>query len=138
MRVPFRFWLDPSILKRSHQKMGLRGLTGLKERKHVCTTISDMDDCGLGGKVSQARHLAHPHIRFPFISLPSFAPRLADRSWLAYKGFLHCTAQHLATVWQNGQYRLQIQPSSSLIADLAQALCFGMMAQVHLGGVLDQ
>src|SRR6266851_2075469 len=138
MSVPFLFWLDPSILKRSHQKMGLRGSAGLKERKHICATISDMDGRGLGGKASQARHLAHPHIRFPFTSLPSFAPRLSYRSWLTHKGFLHRTAQHLAAVWQDGQHRLQIQPSSSLIADLAQALRFGMMAQVHLGGVLYQ
>src|SRR5258708_3647558 len=35
--------LDAPILSRSHQKVRLRGLTGLKEREHIRTPISDMD-----------------------------------------------------------------------------------------------
>ena len=136
--LPSLFWLDASILKRSHQKMGLRGSAGLKERKHIGAAISDMHNGGLGGKASQARHLAHPNIGLSFSSLSALASRFCYWGWGAYKRLLHRASQHLAAVRQDGQHRLQIQPSSSLIADLTQALGFGMMAQVHFGGVLHQ
>jgi hypothetical protein len=47
------FWLDASMLKRSHQQMGVRSLAGLEERKHIGTTISHMYDGGPGGKLSR-------------------------------------------------------------------------------------
>jgi hypothetical protein len=51
---------------------------------------------------------------------------------------LHRASQNLTVFRQDCQHRLQIQPASSLIPNLPQALHFGMMAQVHFGGVLDQ
>jgi hypothetical protein len=57
------------------------------------------------GKRAQAPHQAHPHIGFPFASVPSLASRLTSRGWRAHKGFLHRTAQHLAALWQDGQHR---------------------------------
>jgi hypothetical protein len=51
---------------------------------------------------------------------------------------LQRTAHHFAVLRQDGQDGLQRQPSSALMADLAQAGGVGMMAQVHFRGVLDQ
>jgi len=105
------------------------------ERKPIGATISDMHDRGLGGKASQARDQAHPDIGLSFSSLSSLASRFCCWGSCAYKRLLHRASQHLPTLRQDGQHRLQIQPSSSLEALLAQALRFGMMAQVHFGGV---
>src|SRR5438067_2307491 len=114
------FGLDSSVLKRAYQKMRLRRPAGLKERKHICPTISDMHDRGLGRKASQARDQAHPHIRFPFASLSLLAARLSHWGWRAHKRLLERTAQHLAAFRQDSEHRLDIQPSPSLIANLAQ------------------
>ena len=72
------FWLEPSVLTRSYQKMGLCRLARLKERKHICPPISDMHDGGLGPKAAQVRDQAHPHIRLAFSSRSSLAK---PRAW---------------------------------------------------------
>ena len=97
-----------------------------------------MHDRGLGRKASQARDQAHPHIRFPFASLSSLAARLSHWGWRAHKRLLERTAQHLAAFRQDSEHRLDIQPSPSLIANLAQTRGFRMMGEIHPGGVLHQ
>ncbi len=131
-------WRDPSVLTRAYQKLGLCRLASLKEREQISATIPDMHNRGLGGKTAQPRHQAHPHIRFPLAALPSLAARLSCWSRDAHPGLLQRTAYHRAALRQDGQHRLQIQPSPAFIADLAKSLGFGMVAQVHFGGVLDQ
>jgi hypothetical protein len=68
MRVPFLFWLDPPILKRSHQKMGLRGEACL-ERKHIYTAVSNMDDRRLGGKARPRASFGASTHQFPVYSV---------------------------------------------------------------------
>jgi hypothetical protein len=79
-------------------------------RSPTCTPVVS------AGKRALARDQAHPPIRFSVASLPSFAPRHAFRGWRTHKGFLHRTAQHLEARRQDGQHRLQIQPSSQRVA----------------------
>ena len=138
--MPLRslLWRDPSVLKGPHEQLGLGRLAGLKERKQVGTAIPDMHHSALGGKAPQPRHQAHPDVRFSLWTVSSLAARLSPWSRYAHPGFLQRTAHHRATLRQDGQDRVQIQPSSALIADLAQARGVGMMAQVHFRGVLDQ
>ena len=138
--MPLRSLLrrDPAVLKRAHEKLGLRGLAGVKEGNQVGAAIPDLHHGRLGGKAAQPLNLPHPDIRFPLGALPALAARLADWGRHASPGFLQRTAHHCAVLRQNGQDGLQIQPSSVLIADLAKALGVGMMAHVHFRGVLDQ
>ena len=138
--MPLRSLLrrDSSVLKGTHEKLGLRCLAGLKERKQVGAAIPDMHHARLGGKAAHPLNLPHPDVRFPLGAVPALAARLASWGRHAYPGFLHRTAHHCAVLRQDGQDGLQIQPSSVLIADLAKALGVGMMAHVHFRGVLDQ
>ena len=138
--MPLRSLLrrDPSVLKGAHEKLGLRCLAGLKERKQVGAAIPDMHHGCRSGKAAQPLNLPHPDIRFPLCAVSSLAARLSHRSRHAHPGLLQGTAYHCPILRQNGQDGLQIQPSSVLIADLAKALGVGMMAHVHFRGVLDQ
>jgi hypothetical protein len=87
-------------------------------RSPTCTIVVS------AGKRALAHDQAHPHICFPVISLPSFAPRLSFWGWRAHERFLHRTAQHLTAFWQDGQHRSQIQPASSFIAAPLPSLWF--------------
>lgn len=107
MRVPFRFWrgsLDSQTLAPENGSAWLdRPLQNgnmSAPRSPTWTTVAS------AGKRALARHLAHPHIRFPFTSLPSAgsASRLSELA-CATSGFLHRTAHHLAALWQDGQHR---------------------------------
>jgi hypothetical protein len=68
------------------------------------------------GESSQARDQAHPDIGLSFSPLSSLASRFCCWGSCAYKRLLHRASQHLPALGQDGQHRLQIQPSSSLIA----------------------
>jgi len=136
---PSLFLLNPSILKCSHQKMGRQSSAGLKERKHICATISNMHNRGLGAKAAQARDSTHPDIALSWSIADGGGSRVsAAGAILRDIRLLHRTAQHFTALGHHGQHRLQGQPSSSLIADLAQAFHYGVMGEVHFGGVLDQ
>jgi hypothetical protein len=68
------------------------------------------------GESSQARDQAHPDIGLSFSPLSSLASRFCCWGSCADKRLLHRASQPLPALGQDGQHRLQIQPSSSLIA----------------------
>jgi hypothetical protein len=128
--------LEAPVLETSDQKMGVGRLACLKERKHIGSPISHMDDQPLCWKAPHALDQPHPDVRFPCVALSSFASRLACRGWGAHTWFLDRAPQYLARFRHERQHRLQGQPTSSPIADCSHPARLRMMRAVYFGGVL--
>lgn len=128
--------LETSVLKASHQKMGVGRLARLEEREQICARVSHMDDQRFCGRAPQAVNLPHPDLRFSGLALSSVASGLAFWCWRAHKRLLDGTAQHLTGLRDKGQHCLQRE--SSPVADLAHTGRLGVMREVHFCGVLHQ
>src|SRR6266700_1206658 len=130
--------LHPPILGRSHQKVRLGRLTGLKERKHISTSISYVHPHASRLRGSNGLHLAHPDIAF---ALFSFAPLIALfslGSGNAHKGLLSYAPEDLARLGTHCQHCLHEKSPSAFVADLAHAADLVTMPQIDVGGILHQ
>jgi hypothetical protein len=79
-------------------------------RSPTCTMVVSR------GKRALARDQAHPDIGLSFSSLSSLASRFCCWGSCASKRLLHRASQYLPALRQDGQHRLQIQPSSQRVA----------------------
>ena len=141
MRVPFLLWrgfLDSPAARTRKWVCVARQVSA--ERKHICATISDMYDRGLGRKARLRASLGASTHPFPVHArCRRQAPRLSCRSWLTrHPG--SCIAQPTTSPLDGRTASTggQVQPSSSLIAVPLPSPGFGMMGEVHLGGILYQ
>ena len=130
--------LGSSILSSPHQKVGVCRLAGMKEVKHVRATIPDMNDRGGGRNGPKLADQAHPDVGFSLLPKPTLTPTFLPWGGSAHKRLLLGTSQHLPLQRQDCQHRLQMEASSSFIADLTQATHLMPMAQIDFGGVLNQ
>src|SRR5258708_40346707 len=101
--------------------MRLCRLTGLKEREHIRTPISDMDPHASRLRCANGRHLAFPDIRFPLFPLAPLVSLFSLGSGYAHKGFLGQAPEDFPCLRAHGQHRLDEKSPSSFVANLSHA-----------------
>src|SRR6266849_7089214 len=117
MRELFFALLDAPILGRSHQKVRLRRLTGLKEREHIRTPISDMHPHACRLRCPNALHLAYPDIGFARFPLAPLIPLFSLGSGNAHKGFLGHAPEHSSCLRMHCKHGLDKKTASSFVAN---------------------
>src|SRR5258708_29647656 len=138
IRDLFFVLLHTPILGRPHQKVGLCGLTGLKEREHIRTPISHMDPDASCSRRPNGVDLAYPDIGFTLFPLEPLMPLFSFRGWNTHKGFLGHAPKHLTRLWSYGKHRLHEKSTSAFVADLSHATDLVTMRKIDIRGVLHQ
>ena len=129
--------IHTAILGSTHHKITAEFAAQRQEGKDITAPISHVDPLHPCWRRAQRRDTTFPDLRFP-LTLLSLTLGFSLRRWLTQEGFLLRNPEHLATLGQHRQHRLQQKALMAPGTDGTQARRCGMRVIVHVRRVLDQ